>query len=294
MGRWFESNTAHQIFMINICIVKPKNYIHYLAFLEIAELLHYSILELKVKSKITYNFIELNPEVKNIIFGAHLLNDELINSMPDNTIIFNTEQLESITEVWKKRILFLASKGIEFWDYSKYNLDFLLKKIKIKGKLFEIGFQKNLQRIKINDIKEFDVLFYGSINERRERIINGLLKKNIKVKCLFGVYGNDRDILIGKSKLVLNLHMYESKIFEIVRVFYLLTNGISVVSEVDEDTKFNNNYLKGVKKSKYNDIEKNIINLLENDEERSLIGQSGMNIIKKYPQINFTKSILGL
>tara|TARA_Y100000741_G_scaffold343858_1_gene307990 strand:- start:240 stop:1091 length:852 start_codon:yes stop_codon:yes gene_type:complete len=278
--------------MINICIIKPNNYIHSLAYLEIAELLHYSVLELNKNSKISYNFIDINPKVKNIIFGAHLLNDDMINSIPSNTIIFNTEQIESINEIWKRRILLLASKGIIFWDYSNHNLDLLLTKLNVKGRLFEIGFQKNLQRIKMNDNKEVDVLFYGSLNNRREKIINSLLKKNVKVKCLFGVYGKDRDDWIGKSKIVLNLHYYESKIFEIVRIFYLLTNAIPIVSEVDENTKLNNNYLKGIKGSNYEDVEKNILSLLENEKERKLIGLNGFNIIKKYPQINFTKSIL--
>ena len=278
--------------MINICIIKPNNYIHSLAYLEIAELLHYSVLELNKNSKISYNFIDINPKVKNIIFGAHLLNDDMINSIPSNTIIFNTEQIESINEIWKRRILLLASKGIIFWDYSNHNLDLLLTKLNVKGRLFEIGFQKNLQRIKMNDNKEVDVLFYGSLNNRREKIINNLLKKNVKVKCLFGVYGKNRDDWIGKSKIVLNLHYYESKIFEIVRIFYLLTNAIPIVSEVDENTKLNNNYLKGIKGSNYEDVEKNILSLLENEKERKLIGLNGFNIIKKYPQINFTKSIL--
>ena len=278
--------------MINICIIKPNNYIHSLAYLEIAELLHYSVLELNQNSKISYNFIDINPKVKNIIFGAHLLNDDMINSIPSNTIIFNTEQIESINEIWKRRILLLASKGIIFWDYSNHNLDLLLTKLNVKGRLFEIGFQKNLQRIKMNDNKEVDVLFYGSLNNRREKIINSLLKNNVKVKCLFGVYGKDRDDWIGKSKIVLNLHFYESKIFEIIRIFYLLTNAITIVSEVDENTKLNNNYLKGIKGSNYEDVEKNILSLLENEKERELIGLNGFNIIKKYPQINFTKSIL--
>ena len=280
--------------MINICIIKPNNYIHSLAYLEVAELLHYSILDLKKKSKITYNFIDINSEVTNIIFGAHLLNDEMINSLPGNTIIFNTEQIESINEVWKKRILLLAKKEIIFWDYSEYNLKFLLNKLDIKGKLFEIGFQKNLQRIETKEKKEVDVLFYGSMNNRREKIINNLLKKNVKVKCLFGVYGKERDDWIATSKLVLNLHFYDSKIFEIVRVFYLLINAIPVVSEIDNHTKFNNNYLKGIKKSNYENIERNIFDLLEDENERKSIGINGMNSIKKYPQINFTKSILNL
>ena len=281
--------------MYNICIYRPsKQYIHHLAFLEIAELLHYSILELKIKSTITYNNLNTRSDVKNIIFGAHHIKEGMISSIPKNTIIFNTEQIESIHEEFKKRILLLVNHGAELWDYSSYNLEFLFKTLKIKGKLFKIGYQKNLQRIQFNENKDIDVLFYGLLNDRRKHIINNLLNKNIKVKHLFGVYGKARDEWIAKSKLVLNLHMYESKIFEIIRVFYLLTNGVPVVSEIDNNTKFNNDYLDGIKKSKYKEIEKNIIHLLKNEDERSNLGKKGFEYISKYPQVNFTKSILGL
>ena len=53
----------------------------------------------------------------------------------------------------------------------------------------------------------------------------------INVKALFGVYGRERDKLIARSKIVLNMHHYSSQIFEIVRVFYLLTNRKAVVAE---------------------------------------------------------------
>ena len=280
--------------MFNICIIKPNKYIHSDAYLEIAELLNYSILELKKKSTIVYNFIDTNLNTKNIIFGTHLLNEELIKSIPKNSIVFNTEQLESINEVWKKRIIFFAKQGVELWDYSIFNLDFLKQELKIKGKLFEIGYQNKLERIKSKNEKEIDVLFYGSINKRRKQIINKLLKNKIKVKCLFGVYGKERDEWISRSKIVLNLHMYESKIFEIIRVFYLLTNGISVISEFDKNTKFNTKLINGVKHCTYDEIEKNIIFLLENDKERLNLGINGNNLIKKYPQEYFTKSILEL
>ena len=133
--------------MINVCLIKPKNYIHYLALQELAELIHFSVLELGLKSQITFNYCDNNPSTKNIVLGAHLLNDNLIEDIPENTIIFNTEQIESITENKKKKILNLARKNIIFWDYSQYNLDYLSKTINIKGKLFQIGYQKELNRI---------------------------------------------------------------------------------------------------------------------------------------------------
>tara|TARA_B100001559_G_scaffold147156_1_gene123328 strand:+ start:775 stop:1617 length:843 start_codon:yes stop_codon:yes gene_type:complete len=278
--------------MINVCLIKPKNYIHYLALQELAELIHFSVLELGLKSQITFNYCDNNPSTKNIVLGAHLLNDNLIEDIPENTIIFNTEQIESITENWKKKILNLARKNIIFWDYSQYNLDYLSKTINIKGKLFQIGYQKELNRINHNIDKNIDVLFYGSINTRRENIINKLKDRKINVKTLFGVYGKERDDLIAKSKLILNMHMYDSKIFEIVRVFYLLSNSIPVLTEVGSDTKFNNDFLDLICKSTYENIEKNIIYLLENDKKRIELGENGLNAIKKFPQIKFTEQIL--
>ena len=278
--------------MINVCLIKPKNYIHYLALQELAELIHFSVLELGLKSQITFNYCDNNPSTKNIVLGAHLLNDNLIEDIPENTIIFNTEQIESITENWKKKILNLAKKNIIFWDYSQYNLDYLSKTINIKGKLFQIGYQKELNRINHNIDKNIDVLFYGSINARREHIINKLKDRKINVKTLFGVYGKERDDLIAKSKLILNMHMYDSKIFEIVRVFYLLSNSIPVLTEVGSDTKFNNDFLDLICKSTYENIEKNIIYLLENDKKRIELGENGLNAIKKFPQIKFTEQIL--
>ena len=283
--------------MFNICIIKPKNFVHYLAFKEIAELLHYSLLKLKLKSHISFNNFDTNPQIKNIIFGAHLLPDDMINSVPDNSIIFNTEQIGSLNlnKKWINRIIKLAEKNIELWDYSNFNLQFIYDKTNLKGKLFEIGYQEELNRIKLNKSQDFDLLFYGSINDKRKYIIDKLVEKKIKVKCLFGVYGNTRDNWIANSKLVLSMHMYDAKLFDYVRVFYLMTNSIPVVAEHDQDTKINNeNYLNGIKPIKYDELINTIIYLIKNKKDREELGNRGSALIKKYPQEEFTKKILNL
>ena len=282
--------------IFNICIIKPKNFVHYLAFKEIAELLHYSLLKLKFKSHISFNNFDTNPQIKNIIFGAHLLPDDLINSVPDNSIIFNTEQIGSLNlnKKWINRIIKLAQRDIELWDYSHFNLQFIYNATKIKGKLFEIGYQHELNRISPIKLPDVDVLFYGAINERRKYIIDQLIDSKIKVKCLFGVYGEDRDKWIANSKIVLNMHMYDSKIFEIIRVFYLMTNSVPVVAEYDKNTKIDNNYLDGFKASSYEDLIKNVIALIGDKNDREELGNKGSALIKKYPQEEFTKKILNL
>ena len=216
--------------------------------------------------------------------------------MPNNSIIFNTEQIGSLNlnKKWINRIIKLTKRNIELWDYSDFNLQFMYNETKIKGKLFEIGYQQELNRISLSKSPDVDVLFYGAINERRKRIIDKLVENKIKVKCLFGVYGENRDKWIANSKLVLNMHMYDSKVFEIIRVFYLMTNSVPVVSEYEKNTKINNNYLNGFKASSYDGLVKNIINLIENKIARRELGNKGSALIKKYPQEEFTKKILNL
>ena len=283
--------------MFNICIIKPPNYVHYLAFKEIAELLHFSLLKLNIKSVITYNHFDTSPQKKNIIFGGHLLSYKSIESIPKKSIIFNTEQIQSNTKEWKDRIIKIANRETELWDYSDFNLGFIYNETKVKGKLFEIGYQQELNRINLSKFPDIDVLFYGSVNERRKYIFDKLNEEKIKVKCLFGVYGDTRDKWIANSKIVLNMHMYDSKIFEVIRVFYLMTNGVPVVTEYDKSTKFEANklnYLQGVQTASYEEIIKNLIFLVNDKKSRDELGSKGQSEIKRYPQEEFTKKILNL
>jgi hypothetical protein len=73
---------------INICIIKPKDYIHSYAFWELAELIYFSLIEIGFESRIVFNNVE--PDIKNILIGCHLLDPKLIEKIPKSTIILNT------------------------------------------------------------------------------------------------------------------------------------------------------------------------------------------------------------
>ena len=61
---------------------------------------------------------------------------------------------------------------------------------------------------------------------RRACVINTLSGRpsGANVIPVFGLYGPPRDALIARSKIILNMHLYDAKVFEIVRVSYLLAN----------------------------------------------------------------------
>ncbi len=166
----------------------------------------------------------------NIILGGHLLarNDKIFKY---RYIVYQLEQLSSFEGVWSSDIKSFLSNAFEVWDYSVENIEFLHKH-GIKAKYLPIGYHSGLCRVPVVNNKDVDILFYGSLCDRRKKIIETLAADpSIRLKYLFGVYGEKRDEWIARSKIILNIHFYSAAIFEAVRISYLLNNGCFVLSE---------------------------------------------------------------
>jgi SAM-dependent methyltransferase len=204
--------------------MQPIGYAHSLALLEAAEYCANLLKSCGHESTRSKN--RLIHDGINIIFGAHI-NPDRHKDLPKNVVIFNTEQLpESGTWVNEAYREILANNFV--WDYSHANFPQIPHNNKT---LIEFYYDHRLCRIPIAEEKQWDLLFYGSINERRKNILDGLASKGLKIKTVFGVYGAERDLLIGQSHAVLNLHFYDSQIFQQIRIFYPLINEIPVISE---------------------------------------------------------------
>jgi len=180
---------------------------------------------------------ELIANGPNIIFCAGMLARNAALALPDNCIIFNSEQILSGSPIDSEDYRGLLQR-FTVWDYSARNLE-NLKTLVPPDRLHHvpIGYVPELTRIVPAAQEDIDVLFYGSLNERRQKILTELSAAGLIVKYVFGVYGAERDQLIARSKLVLNVHFYPTKIFEIIRVSYLLANRKAVVSEFSPDTE---------------------------------------------------------
>jgi hypothetical protein len=276
----------------NLCIIKPVAYIHSGAFTELAELIAYSLEDLGYQSSISLN--ECYVDSRNIIIGAHLLDTSHIKEIKSrfsSTIILNTEQLTNIPAEWSTSLTEWIF-NFETWDYSQTNINFLNDQGILNVKFFNIGYHPKLSRIKKMEIQDIDILFYGSVNERRLEVINKLKSFGINVSVVFGVYGQQRDELIARSKIILNIHRYDLKIFEIVRVFYLMANSKAVVSEIAADSDINQIYVGGFYSARYDSIADSCIDLIENTSKREELERKAFELIVNYPQKKFIKAML--
>lgn len=276
----------------NICIVQPDNNVHSMAFWELAELLLYSLRDLNYRAEIELNKTDSN--ARNILIGFHLLDFKYAKQVPGNTILINVEQfLGGVVDNEKFRMNFLEwVKFFEVWDYSHQNLEVFKKMGLANIKYLQLGYQKELTRIKKRSLQDIDVLFYGSINERRAKVLDAIKSLGLNVHTIFGIYGKSRDDLIARSKIVLNLHYYESQIFEVVRVFYLLCNSVPTIGEVNTNTLIAEPFKDAIIGSKYKYLAETCLELIQNPQLAEEKGAAGFDIFKKYPQKLYTESLL--
>ncbi|STZ77051.1 hypothetical protein [Bergeriella denitrificans] len=278
----------------NISIISPPSYPHVRAFDELAELLRHSLLELGYPADITANHFDHSRT--NILFGIHLWPSKHLDRLPASSIIMNTEQLEALAHADEVRQIMYrntlaAARRFPVWDYDRRNIRALAAE-GIPAVLWEIGHHPALERIRPAETADIDVLFYGSINPRRANILNALSAEGLRVKHLFGLYGAERDAWIARAKMVLNLHAYDTHIFEIVRCSYLMSNGICTVSEVNDDTSIAPQYRNGIVAAPYGKLVETCMALAHNAPLLEHYRRAAFDTISRLPQAAFTRNAL--
>ena len=119
---------------------------------------------------------------------------------------------------------------IDVYDYS-------LDNIKIYGYGNYISYKINLTENNflkscINNTKLYDISFVGWPSNRRLHIINQLITLGYRVDIIATQFGKERDIRIGQSKLLLNIHLAsEWLIYEAIRCERWRLAGMLILSE---------------------------------------------------------------
>lgn len=91
--------------------------------------------------------------------------------------------------------------------------------------------------------------------------------------------------MIARAKIVLNLHLYDAQVFEIVRVSYLLANRKCVVSEIGNDTALEHPLKAGVAFTPYAGLADACVKLLDNADERAALAERGFQCISALSQV---------
>lgn len=273
----------------SIIIIRPPGYVWSSVFQELAELLLYCLEDLGFEARISENRFSEN--WTNIVLGAHLLPLEVIPRIPEDTIIFNTEQLGVGPPKWNYKVLSLLRK-FRSWDYSPKNIIKLREAGLTAPHLFKIGYHERLNRIPDLIPKDIDILFYGGLNPARSKILDGLRQRGLRVVHLSGVFGAERDASIARAQVVLNLHQYSTKILELIRIHYLMNNSKVVLSQYDDDSVGGDEYGSGLVLARYDKIVDRAVELLESREQLQHYAEASLSAIRKIDSKDSMRAVL--
>lgn len=214
-----------------------------------------------------------------ILFGSHLVPSG--RPLPTGTILYNLEQVSPDAPWLTPSVLDLARRHT-VWDYSLENVA-AWKARGIDAVHVPIGYHSVITNIprRPEAEKTVDVLFYGSMNPRRAQVISALRDAGLAVNTAFGVYGAQRDALIERAKVVLNLHFYSAQVFEIVRCSHLLANHVPVVSETPVASEFAD----AIAWADYDGLVARCAALVADPVARDSLAQRGFDAIRAHPMM---------
>lgn len=193
---------------------------------------------------------------------------------PPDSVIFNLENVPGQVNpaLWAKH---------EIWDASLQNISRYPSGLNVTH--VPMGYEQSMKRFERRPPadRDIDVVFCGFLNERRIAVLEDLKKRGIHVAVpTYDTWGKDRDDVIARAKLALDMRYYEDGIFPTLRTLHLVANGMPVVSETSPETP-----PWALENVPYSMLADRIEELLSNDPEMHDLAIEAEIILKKHPLV---------
>jgi hypothetical protein len=247
-----------------------------------------------------YDFQLLQNDINTIIIiNIVSIDDEILNILEkydSKKVIINTEYYENFNI--SKYFDFINNKpNFYILEYNILNINYIKNTNKninyhfiplCYNSFIEDYYNSNIVKKNYKE-KDIDILFFGSINKRREKILN-ILKRKYRV-AIYKKYSNTELCnLIERSKIVLNILYYENNIiFDYYRNSFILSTKTLLVSEksINKDYNIEDGLLQlenNIINVEYNKIVETIAKYLKNisEEEYYKLVDTQYNSFKNY------------
>ncbi len=218
-----------QLPRVHLCIRQPSGYVHSLGFLDQARYFRHQFRRMGAQVSLAKN--RLRHDAVNFIFGAHMGFEPTLRQRY-SCVFVNLEQLgQGGAAVSADYLKLLATSAVV--DYDSGNIAAYTNHVDdVPVVPFLYAPYVTPQEAIPLEQRPIDVLFIGSLNERRKAMIARIEAQGANV-VLFDapLYGPERDQYIVQAKCVFNAHFYPTSRFEQARVSHCLSLGTPVVSE---------------------------------------------------------------
>ena len=213
---------------------------------------------------------------KNLEQNFYFFNKSLCKKIIINTEYYTHGNINKLL-----KYINIYNNYFYIFDYNKINIK-NIKKLFVNVNIYyfpliyneylEDFYNKNIDKKLYWNDKDIDILIYGSLNERRSKIIDKL-KQKYNIIYFINIYDHKSLCnMINRSKIILNVLFYDYNIiFDYYRNSFLLANNALLVTECNNDFEYDIEYnLKNIEENiilcNYNNIEETIDNIFSKSE----------------------------
>lgn len=159
---------------------------------------------------------------RNVVFNAHAFPDRV----PPGAIIYNLENVDV-------QVSGNAFPEHEIWDFAERNAARWRGPRRVVHHV-PAGHHSSMEKFQPlpwNE-RDVDVVFAGCMNARRQCVFDALSRRGLKTLTLSATYGPERDKILARAKLAINMLYYEDGTFPVLRSAHCAANSVAVVSEI--------------------------------------------------------------
>ncbi len=159
----------------------------------------------------------------DVVLNAHAFPDEI----PPGAVVYNLENVGIQVQTD-------AFEGHEIWDFSARNVA-AWKAAGRRATHVPIGWHPSMERFAMRPWSErdIDVVFCGCVNPRRQLVIDALRDRGLAVRVIAPgeAYGAERDEILSRSKVALNLLFHLDGTFPVLRAAHAAANRLPMIHE---------------------------------------------------------------
>jgi hypothetical protein len=148
-----------------------------------------------------------------------IYNNSMSWATPKHYISYQTEQIG--THWFNERYFERLHKSVAVWEYNEVNVK-AYEKLNDNISIVSPGIE-----LQPRTHKDIDLLFYGALSDRRKHAVKTIPSMLVVEKIL----GPRMRELLSRTKVVVNIHYYDTSPLEIFRVNEALSHHCNVISE---------------------------------------------------------------
>ncbi len=251
---------------------------------ELLVLLEESLTRLGVRWQIKQNDLAAN--LPNLILGHTVFAAPTVAALlARHTLPYAVVQLEAIDRALgfvagNQVYLGLLTRAAAVLEAALPGLQ-ELERLGIRSPLhLPIGASPSLERFPRPKAQDLDAVLAGTPTPRRMAVVEALRHRGLRVEHLHGVFGAERDRVLARAKVHLNVHQLELPCLERLRIAFLLNNRAFVLSENSEEDP----YRGGVRFVPYDLLVEECVRWArpEAAPERARIAETGYRILSTF------------